>query len=341
MDQNQIYLLAAAAALLILCLVIFFWRRPKIAKSAEVLLPTSEVADTTAPELKKSFQASRNQIWGRLSDVLQRKNQQAFDDFEEILITSDISARTTEKLLSGLRKSSSVPEIRTSLQNSMQEFFDETPQTPLQYQPAGRPTVWMIVGINGAGKTTTIGKLAALHAGQGKKVLIAAGDTFRAAAGAQLAVWSERAQVEIFSLEGVKDPSAVAFDALKKAQAQNFDLVLIDTAGRLHNQSHLMDELAKMKRVLTKALDTAPDEVILVLDGNSGQNAFLQAKEFQKHLAVTGIILTKMEGTARGGVVISIADELKIPVRFLGLGEKLNDLVSFNSKDFLDSLFSD
>ena len=205
-------------------------------------------------------------------------------------------------------------------------------------QLSAKPAVWMVVGVNGAGKTTSIGKLAAHLARSGKKVLVAAGDTFRAAAGNQLKVWTERAQVEIFSPDGVKDPSAVAYDAIAKAKAQGYDVVIIDTAGRLHTQANLMEELKKMKRVMGKVIAEAPHETLIVLDANSGQNALLQAKEFHQALILSGVILTKMDGTAKGGVAVGIANELKIPIRLIGVGEKIGDLRPFSSKDFADSI---
>jgi fused signal recognition particle receptor len=200
------------------------------------------------------------------------------------------------------------------------------------------PTVWMVVGVNGVGKTTTIGKLAAHLAKNGKKVLVAAGDTFRAAAGNQLKAWTERAQVEIFWPQGVTDPSAVAFDAVSKAKAQAYDVVIIDTAGRLHTQVNLMEELKKVKRVIAKVIPDAPHEVLIVLDANSGQNALVQAREFHSSLGLTGVVLTKMDGTAKGGVAIGLSEELKVPIRLVGIGEKIGDLKAFSSKDFIDSI---
>ncbi len=195
------------------------------------------------------------------------------------------------------------------------------------------------MGVNGAGKTTSIGKIAARLAQDGKRVLVAAGDTFRAAAESQLKVWTERAQVEIFSPQGVNDPSAVAFDAVAKAKAQNYDVVLIDTAGRLHTQVNLMEELKKVQRVIKKVIPEAPHETLLVLDGNSGQNALIQAKQFHQALQVTGIVLTKMDGSSKGGVAVGIAYEIKVPIRFIGIGEKVQDLRPFSAKEFVDSIF--
>lgn len=201
-----------------------------------------------------------------------------------------------------------------------------------------KPAVLMVVGVNGAGKTTTIGKLARRIAQSGRKVLVAAGDTFRAAAGDQLKVWTERAQVEIFSPEGVTDPSAVAFMACETGRAKAFDVVIIDTAGRLHTQKNLMEELKKMKRVITKQIPDAPHETLLVLDANSGQNALMQAREFHQALGVTGVVLTKLDGSAKGGVAVGLACELQLPIKLIGVGEGIDDLRRFSSREFVDSI---
>jgi fused signal recognition particle receptor len=196
----------------------------------------------------------------------------------------------------------------------------------------------MVVGVNGAGKTTSIGKIASQLAQGGKKVLVAAGDTFRAAAGSQLKVWTERAQVEIFAPEGVTDPSAVAFDAVQKGVAKGFDVIIVDTAGRLHTQQNLMEEIKKMKRVMQKVIPTSPHEVLLVLDSNQGQNALLQAKEFHRALGVTGVVLTKLDGSAKGGVAVGVAHELELPIKLIGVGEKMGDLRPFSAKSFVESI---
>ncbi len=205
-------------------------------------------------------------------------------------------------------------------------------------QTKNKPEVWMIVGVNGAGKTTTIGKMAHKLASSGKTVLVAAGDTFRAAAGEQLRVWSERAKVEIFSPEGVDNPSAIAFDACKQAQAKGFDYLIIDTAGRLHTQKNLMDELKKVKRVVDKSQAGAPHQMLLVLDANAGQNALIQAQEFHAALGVSGVVLTKLDGTAKGGMAVAVAAELGLPIQLIGVGEKQDDLRPFNSQEFVDAI---
>ena len=202
----------------------------------------------------------------------------------------------------------------------------------------GGPQVWMIVGVNGAGKTTSIGKLSKMSVDKGYKTLVVAGDTYRAAAEKQLEVWSERAGVEIFSPEGVKDPSAVCFDGCQMAKAKNYDVVILDTAGRLHTQSNLMEELIKMKRVVKKVIPDAPHEVLIVLDSNSGQNALQQADKFNEALGLTGAVLTKLDGTAKGGVAVGLACEFEIPIRAIGVGEGIEDLRPFDPKEFVDSI---
>lgn len=201
-----------------------------------------------------------------------------------------------------------------------------------------KPAVLMVVGVNGAGKTTTIGKLSAKLAGKGKRVLVAAGDTFRAAAGEQLKTWTDRASVEIFDPENVTEPSAVAYQALELAKAKGFDVVIVDTAGRLHTQKNLMEELKKMKRVLAKIDATAPHETLLVLDANSGQNALIQAKEFHGALTVDGVVLTKLDGSAKGGVAVGISNEVGLPIKLIGVGEKIGDLRAFEPRGFVNSI---
>lgn len=236
--------------------------------------------------------------------------------------------------------------LKNALKNEFKEIFSNAhvqepdANIPMKFLDLNhKPAIWMVVGVNGAGKTTSIGKIAAHLARSNKKVLVAAGDTFRAAAGNQLKVWTERAQVEIFSPPNVSDPSAVAFDAVSKAVAQDYDVVIIDTAGRLHTQSNLMEELKKMKRVIAKASPNAPHETLIVLDANSGQNALLQAKEFHQAIGLTGVVLTKMDGTAKGGVAVGLANELRIPIRLIGVGEKIGDLRAFSANEFVESIF--
>lgn len=313
-------------------------------------------------QLSSALVKTRDSFWGRIKTVFGLSPILSSDDIEsieEVLYTSDLGPKTVSRLMATVHKAakadskSGAEAFRHLLKAEMLEIFKPV-QTevaahtlansndPLglsqQFNLEHGPSVWMMVGINGAGKTTTIGKLATLLAEQNKKVLLAAGDTFRAAAGEQLKVWTERAQVEIFNPPDVSDPSAVAFDAVQKAKAKGFDIAIIDTAGRLHTQKNLMEELRKMKRVLAKVLPEAPHETLLVLDANQGQNALLQAKEFHEALGVTGIVLTKLDGTAKGGVALGVANELNIPIKLIGVGEKPRDLRPFSAEEYVNSI---
>jgi fused signal recognition particle receptor len=270
------------------------------------------------------------------------------ESLEEILYTSDMGPETVQVLMTAVtdemqaKGSAGLPEVVNTLRLKIHDIFAESgtvDRGPRSLSRAAEgPSVVLVLGVNGAGKTTTIGKLARKLAEEGHKVLVAAGDTFRAAAGAQLAEWSRRAQVEILQLEGVTDPSAVAYQAVEKAIAQQFDFVLIDTAGRLHTQKNLMEELRKIQRTITKRLGREADEALIVLDANSGQNALIQAKEFHSAVPVTGVVLTKMDGTAKGGVAIGVARELRVPIRFVGVGEKAEDLRAFDVDEFIDQI---
>ena len=268
---------------------------------------------------------------------------------EEILYTSDLGPTTVTRLLDSVEtqlsrnEKKSLETVKSSLKSEVASILNGVPKmgiTPfINFETKTKPQVWMIVGVNGAGKTTTIGKLAHLAADKGARVLVAAGDTFRAAAQSQLKVWSERAQVEIFAPENVKDPGAVAFDAVQMAKARNYDLVLIDTAGRLHTQENLMEELRKVKRVIQKLDAEAPHETLIVLDANSGQNALIQAQKFNETLKLSGAIFSKMDGTAKGGVVLGLASQLQIPTVFLGVGETMDALTGFNPSEYAEALF--
>jgi fused signal recognition particle receptor len=311
--------------------------------------PVEEEKELTS--LDVALANTRKSLWGRISSLFNGGELQGIDEIEEILYTSDLGPQAVEKLLESVRsvlknnQKTDSNSVREALKEEMLSILNQSQLAQGQTlfedfkfaQPS--PSVWMIVGVNGAGKTTTIGKMAAHLAQSGKKVLVAAGDTFRAAAGSQLRVWTERAQVEIFSPEGVSDPSAVAFDAVTMGKARGFDVIIVDTAGRLHTQQNLMEELKKMKRVVQKALPEAPHEILLVLDSNQGQNALQQAKEYHKALQVTGVVLTKLDGSAKGGVAIGLSWEIKIPIKLIGVGEKIGDLRPFSSKEFVDSLF--
>jgi fused signal recognition particle receptor len=324
------------------------------AKELEQLQKT--VAEKQSPRqnyktLQEAMAQTQKSFWGRMSSSVVgggAVDRAQLEAIEEVLYTSDLGPKTVQRLFASLEsqmsqslaKSLGSEALKQALKNEMMRIFSsvgDINNTAFQVLPQGL-TVWMVVGVNGAGKTTTIGKLASQLQQSGKKVMIAAGDTFRAAADAQLKVWSERAQVEIYSPENVKDPSAVAFEAVNKAQARGYDVLIVDTAGRLHTQVNLMEELKKMKRVIQKVNATAPHEVILVLDANSGQNALIQAEQFHQALGVTGVILTKMDGSAKGGVAIGVAGDVGLPVKMIGVGEAVEDLRAFSPSEFVDSI---
>lgn len=317
---------------------------------------------TEAPTaMSDALAGTKSHFWGRVKNLFGSGNSADLSELEEILYTSDLGPKTVERLLEEIEPASKqgLQQVKAKLRSEFERIFDEA-QIPepgllplMHLNQQAKPSVWMVVGVNGAGKTTSIGKIAAQLASQGQKVMVAAGDTFRAAAGAQLKVWTDRAEnmaaktessqgiVDIFHPEGVSDPSAVAFDAVAKAKGRNYDVVIIDTAGRLHTQAHLMDELKKVKRVLSKVIPEAPHETLIVLDANNGQNALHQAREFNQALGLTGVILTKMDGTAKGGVAVGLSNELKIPIRLIGVGEKVQDLRAFSSREFISSILDE
>ena len=261
------------------------------------------------------------------------------EELEELLITSDIGVRTTVSLMEKVSSAqiSEVDQIKALLKAEILAIL-EPRSTPVEKPPTS-PLVMMIVGVNGTGKTTTIGKLAAKATAAGQKVLIGAADTFRAAAIEQLSIWAARAKADIVKHKEMADPAAVAFDAVAAAEARGADLVLIDTAGRLHTKVNLMEELKKIKRAVSKKIPDAPHEILLILDATTGQNALSQAELFHDALGVTGLALTKLDGTAKGGIVISICDTLKIPLKYIGIGEKIEDLRRFDAAQFVDALF--
>jgi len=276
-------------------------------------------------------------------------DEEVLDDLENALVSADVGVDTTVKIIDGIEKRVAkdkyvnTNELNRILKEEIQSILVDAPQDTSyeNYElPSGhKPHVILVVGVNGVGKTTTIGKLAHNFSLAGKSVLLGAADTFRAAAVDQLNIWSERTNVPIVKHAMGSDPSAVAFDAVQSAVARNADVVIIDTAGRLHNKIHLMDELNKIKRSVNKALPGAPHEVMLVLDGSTGQNALEQARHFTAATDVSALTITKLDGTAKGGVVLAIADQFKIPVKFIGVGEKATDLLVFDKTDFVDSLF--
>lgn len=297
--------------------------------------------------LREGLTKTRTNLVNRLAGALlpgRKIDEALIQEIEEILITADIGVKTTTALIASVRN-----RVRKEGLDNAAELYDFIKQEILAILQQGRdtikslddskPMVIMVVGVNGVGKTTSIGKLALNFKDNGKKVIIGAADTFRAAASEQLEVWAERADVPIIKQQQGADPAAVAFDTLQAAIARESDIVMIDTAGRLHNKTGLMAELEKISRVMKKLRPTAPEEVFLVLDATTGQNAIQQAKEFTKVAPVTGLILTKLDGTAKGGVVIAIANEFKIPVRYIGVGEKIADLQEFDPAEFVNALF--
>ena len=264
-------------------------------------------------------------------------------ELEEILITSDIGVKTTQELLDNVTAKVRSKELEDAdlLKKHLQEQIFQIlsqQEKPINLE-AARPFIIMVIGVNGTGKTTTLGKMAQKFKTQGKAVLLVAADTFRAAAIEQLEIWGQRAGCEVIKQKSGSDPSAVVFDALRAAKSRGSDVILVDTAGRLHTKINLMEELKKVKRIMDREMPGAPHEILLVLDATTGQNAITQAKMFNQALGVTGIALTKLDGTAKGGILIAISDELKIPLRYIGIGEKVEDLREFNARDFVEALF--
>ena len=266
-------------------------------------------------------------------------NDLVLEDLEEVLITSDIGVETSMDLISRIAKGweQDQGKLRTLLRSEILELLTKNP--PPAKPSTGRPQVVMVIGVNGVGKTTTIGKLAAQASAAGQKVLVAAADTFRAAASEQLTVWAERSGAEIVKHKEGADPAAVAYDAVEAAVARGIDKVIVDTAGRLHTKINLMEELKKIKRSIDKKLPGAPHEILLVLDATTGQNAISQANMFDEALDVTGLVLTKLDGTAKGGIVVAICNDLKIPLEYIGVGEQIEDLRPFDPEEFVEALF--
>ena len=300
----------------------------------------------SSKKLQSGLSATKKAWTERLKKVVLGKSRVDADfleALEEILITSDVGVATTEKIIDRLEQRVAKDKF-IKAEELDQLLYDEiftlvTDNNPSLSTDQDGLQVILVVGVNGAGKTTTVGKLAHQYKQQGKKVMLAAADTFRAGAIDQLRLWSERAQVPFVSLQEGSDPASVAFTAVERAMKEQVDVLFIDTAGRLHNNTNLMQELAKIERVVKKIIPEAPHETLLVLDGGTGQNAFMQAKLFAEATAISGLILTKLDGTAKGGVVIGISDDLDVPIRYIGVGEGIDDLIPFETKAFLDSLF--
>ncbi|MDD2419014.1 MAG: signal recognition particle-docking protein FtsY [Bacteroidales bacterium] len=301
--------------------------------------------------LEEGLQKTKSGIFDKLTRAVAGKSKvddSTLDSIEEALIASDIGVETTLRIIDKLEervakdKFMNAAELNSILRGVIEELLDISDNDGVNPEPfdfSKKPYVIMVVGVNGVGKTTTIGKLAARLKDSGKSVVLGAADTFRAAAIEQLVVWSERAGVPIVKQKMGADPASVAFDAVSNAKSIGADVVLIDTAGRLHNKVNLMNELTKIRNVMGKVIPDAPHEVLLVLDGSTGQNAYLQAREFTKATDVTALAVTKLDGTAKGGVVIGISDQFRIPVKFIGVGEKIEDLQLFDKKEFVGSLF--
>jgi len=301
--------------------------------------------------LDKGLEKSKTSFFDKLSKVVVGKSKvdaNVLDDLEEVLVTSDVGVNTTLKIIERIEarvskdKYVGTDALNLILREEIAGLLSETnsgEDTEFSVPQTQKPYVIMVVGVNGAGKTTTIGKLAYQLKKQGLNVVLGAADTFRAAAIDQLQVWADRVDIPIVKQSMGSDPASVAFDTLQSAVTSNADVVIIDTAGRLHNKVNLMNELTKVKRVMQKVVDHSPHEVLLVLDGSTGQNAFEQAKQFTAATEVTALAITKLDGTAKGGVVIGISDEFKIPVRYIGVGEGLEDLQVFNKFEFVDSFF--
>lgn len=302
--------------------------------------------------LNEGLQKTKDGFLSKISKAIAGKStvdEEVLDSIEEALVSADVGVDTTLEIIQRIEKrvakdkyintrdlnSMLQEEIEAVLTNSSENYFKD-----FEIPTGKKPYVILVVGVNGVGKTTTIGKLAHHYKKAGKKVLLGAADTFRAAAVDQLTIWSERVGVPIVKQAMGSDPGAVAFDAVQSAVSRNFDLVIIDTAGRLHNKAHLMDELSKIKRVIKKVIPDAPHEVLLILDGSTGQNALEQAKHFTATTDVSALIITKLDGTAKGGIVLAIANQFKIPVKYIGVGEKLDDLIVFDKHEFVDTLFS-
>jgi fused signal recognition particle receptor len=297
--------------------------------------------------LKEGLSKTKQGITGRIDDVLKsytKVDEELLEELEEVLITADVGVDTTMKIIEQLRdviktkKISDVADVRGELKAIVSNILEDE-DSKLNIEP--KPAIILMVGVNGVGKTTTIGKLASRFKKEGKSVLVAAGDTFRAAAIEQLEVWADRSGVDIIKHQEGADPGAVIFDAVKAAKARNIDILLCDTAGRLHNKTNLMNELGKVFKIVDREYPQATKEILLVVDATTGQNAVQQAKTFKEVANITGIVLTKLDGTAKGGVVLAVKSAVDVPVKLIGVGEKVEDLQDFNSKAFADALFGE
>ena len=295
-------------------------------------------------KLKSGLSKTKNAIVGKIDNLFKsfrKVDEDLFDELEELLISADIGVNTTEEILDELRevvidnKIKDAELVKAELYRMLRDLIGE--HEPLKLDT--KPSVILVIGVNGVGKTTSIGKISAELKSQGKKVVVAAADTFRAAAAEQLTVWCERAGVDIVKQAAGADPASVVFDAINSAKSKGADVLIVDTAGRLHNKKNLMNELAKIDRVIGRELAGCSKETLLVLDATTGQNAVMQAKEFKEASEITGLILTKLDGTAKGGIILSVKKELGIPVKFIGVGEKIDDMKPFDAEEFASALF--
>ena len=341
--ESWIVLAAAAVVAVAALIALLVRRRRAVPRLPPAARPTAPDAVGAAERLRRGLTATRQRLVAQLDGVL-RRGPRPLDavvgDLEEVLIGADVGVATTGVLLEplgSLGADASPAQVRTALPDTLRARL-ESPPAP---EPTSKPWVIPVTGVNGVGKTTTIGKLAAMHAAAGRRVLLVAADTFRAAAIDQLAVWAERAGADLVRHEQGADPSAVVFDGLKAALARRVDVVLIDTAGRLHTRTPLMEELGKIARVIGRELPGAPHETLLVVDATTGQNAVSQARSFQGAVPLTGVVLTKLDGTARGGVLVALRHELGLPIRFVGVGEAVEDLRVFEAGEFVRTLFAE
>ncbi|MFH1574478.1 MAG: signal recognition particle-docking protein FtsY [Acidobacteriota bacterium] len=313
----------------------------------------SKASDNKKPGLfermKQALGATKANLVSRIESAITRRpeiTEDLFDELEEVLLGADVGVSATTQIITAIRAQcrkhllTTPDDVRTAIRKQLLGILESASAAGAGRAEAANPEVWIVVGVNGTGKTTTIGKLAARLAREGGKILVCASDTFRPAAIEQLAVWAQRSGADLIRSRQGADPSAVLHDALSAAQARNCDVVIVDTAGRLHTRGNLMQELEKMRRVAGRQVAGAPHEVLLVIDATTGQNGLAQAREFLKIGGVTGLIVTKLDGTAKGGVLFGIAQELKISVRFVGVGETIDDLLDFSPESFVDSLFA-
>jgi fused signal recognition particle receptor len=343
----------------------FFWRRKKDEDkfSTSVLGLDKSIEELQAQEaavereigvrFTKAIEKTRHSINNKLDTIFENRKQideKFLDELEEMLISTDIGVATTLQVLDAIRRGVSRQEIsdltalKAAMKKELLSILDQSKQSGVASETsvpdAIKPYVLMIVGVNGVGKTTTIGKLAQRIKNEGNDILICAADTFRAAASEQLEIWSQRAGVPLIQQKQGTDPAAVLFDALKSAKSRNADVLIVDTAGRLHNKSNLMAELEKMKRIAGREVEGAPHETLLVIDAVTGQNGLEQARQFMKTADVTGIVLTKLDGTAKGGIAVAISKELNLPIRYVGIGEQVDDLMVFDAENYVNGLFN-